>query len=54
MYENKKYYWYLFFTKVMVWKTNFDKVDYEEGNFNRNINYIILLKSIDCSHLKCN
>ena len=21
----------------MVWKTNFDKVDYEEGNFERNL-----------------
>ena len=23
----------IFFSQVMVWKTNFDKVDYEEGKF---------------------
>ena len=28
---------YFVFTKVMVWKTNFDKVDYEEGNFFKKI-----------------
>lgn len=25
--------YYFFISQVMVWKTNFDKVDYEEGKF---------------------